>query len=448
MSSFSPPSAGKTVTIHTSGVGEPVWDLDHADLSPGGWAAVLTSGNHVREIHGCKWRTTDNRMGLLAVIKAVESLKWPVTVRIWAAEGAVREGVGLLLADRESPRPAWRGDGLLEGIDLWVRLAAAVRPHEVEWAWIGPGSAEPGCIRAAELAREELQAARFEVPGEVAWSSQEFPPERRDTLARLAVTVAELKDRHPLVVWDHLQSAIAEDESLPQPVTSLIEEMESGAGNGWGSLDSLFSIMRDPDLSQLLLPSLRRPRRSEAATYRIRVDLRETKPPVWRRLELASDLYLDEVHKILQVAFDWTGAHLHMFSSGVSAYSRDAEEYLCPYEASEGKVGIPEEEVRLDEVLVDAGDKLHYLYDFGDGWTYRIRLEAILPRDESVPLAACTAGRRAGPEEDCGGTDAYESMVKDDTGSDTFTADDVKLINDRLSGFERGDTMPDWEEYA
>jgi Plasmid pRiA4b ORF-3-like protein len=49
-------------------------------------------------------------------------------------------------------------------------------------------------------------------------------------------------------------------------------------------------------------PSRRRPRRSEVVTYRVRIDLNRTRPPLWRRLELASDLFLDQVHEVIQVA--------------------------------------------------------------------------------------------------------------------------------------------------
>jgi hypothetical protein len=158
-------------------------------------------------------------------------------------------------------------------------------------------------------------------------------------------------------------------------------------------------------------PSRRRPRRDAAVTYRVRADLRETRPPVWRRLELSSGLFLDEVHEILQAAFGWTDSHLHRFGSGPSYYSPETEYYLCPFEVEEGEPGIPEEQVRLDEVLREPGETLLYGYDFGDDWQHVIRLEAVLPGSEPAPRAACTAGRRPGPPEDCGGPEGYELIV-------------------------------------
>jgi len=155
-------------------------------------------------------------------------------------------------------------------------------------------------------------------------------------------------------------------------------------------------------------PSRRHPGRPDVVTYRVRVDLEGTSPPLWRRLELASDLYLDEVHAVIQAAFGWTDSHLHRFGSGPDYYSRDTEYYLCPFEVDEGETGIPEDDVRLDEVLHDAGGRLFYCYDFGDDWQHVIKLEAVLPRDESAPRATCTGGRRPGPAEDCGGVYGYE----------------------------------------
>jgi hypothetical protein len=147
-------------------------------------------------------------------------------------------------------------------------------------------------------------------------------------------------------------------------------------------------------------------------TYRIRVDLKETDPPTWRRLEVASDLNLAELHDILQVAFGWTDSHLHGFAAGPEFYSQEAERYLCPFDEEEGEdEGVPEAEVRLDEVLAEAGDTLTYAYDYGDGWDHLITLEAALPREDGAPRAVCTDGQRDGPAEDCGGVPSYELIA-------------------------------------
>jgi Plasmid pRiA4b ORF-3-like protein len=81
------------------------------------------------------------------------------------------------------------------------------------------------------------------------------------------------------------------------------------------------------------------------------------------------------------------------------------------YEVHEGETGIPEEQVRLDEVLVEVGDRLWYCYDFGDDWQHVLALEAVLPRPDSTRRAVCTDGRRPGPPEDCGGVHGYELIA-------------------------------------
>jgi hypothetical protein len=117
---------------------------------------------------------------------------------------------------------------------------------------------------------------------------------------------------------------------------------------------------------------------------------------------------LDQVHEIVQAAFGWTNSHLHQFSSGPGRYGPGTEYYLCPFQVEEGDPGVPEQDVRLDEVLTEPRDKLGYEYDFGDGWEHTIKLEAILPRSSPAPRAVCITGRRDGPPEDCGGASAYE----------------------------------------
>jgi len=184
-------------------------------------------------------------------------------------------------------------------------------------------------------------------------------------------------------------------------------------------------------------PSRRRPRRTDVVTYRARIDLKGTRPPLWRRLELASDLFLDQVHEIIQVAFGWTDSHLHQFGSGPGHYGPETEHYLCPFQVEDGETGIPEEDVRLDEVLVDAGDRLFYDYDFGDGWEHVIKLEALLPRPDAGPRAVCVAGRRDGPAEDCGGVYAYELISAATDPGNPDHADAVAEF-DRFSGEPAG----------
>lgn len=147
-------------------------------------------------------------------------------------------------------------------------------------------------------------------------------------------------------------------------------------------------------------------------TYRIKVTLTDVEPVVWRRVEIASDVTLDQVHEILQTAMGWSNYHLHQFISGEDPHGRDVERYLEPMSIDEGMVGIDERQVRLDEVLVEPGDGLWYEYDFGDDWLHRLDLEQVRPRAAGEPPARCLDGANACPPEDCGGPPGYLRLVE------------------------------------
>ncbi len=155
----------------------------------------------------------------------------------------------------------------------------------------------------------------------------------------------------------------------------------------------------------------RRARRPDVVTLRVRVDLDDIRPPIWRRLELASDLALDALHHILQSAFGWTDSHLHAFTAGGRMHEVTAERYLTAFDLAEGDDGVLESSVRIDELLAEPGDTLYYSYDFGDGWEHTILLEEVLDRDSDAPSARCLRGRRSGPIEDCGGPWGYQQLI-------------------------------------
>ncbi len=165
------------------------------------------------------------------------------------------------------------------------------------------------------------------------------------------------------------------------------------------------------------MPPLRRQatlgeRRDEPVRYRVRVDLDHAKPPVWRRLELASDLTLADVHEILQAAMGWTDTHLHHFLAGPGRRDHMVDPFLTDFDEEEGEEGLHERDVHLDQVLTEVGDRLFYEYDFGDGWEHTLRLEEVLEHDEEAPRAAVTGGRRACPPEDCGGIGGYDEVLR------------------------------------
>jgi hypothetical protein len=144
--------------------------------------------------------------------------------------------------------------------------------------------------------------------------------------------------------------------------------------------------------------------------YQIRVDLKDIRPPIWRRLLVPADITLDYLHTFLQIAMGWMDSHLHSFQhNGVeicdSELAQDSE-YPSHVQV------LDEAEVTLDSLLQKAGDKLTYEYDFGDNWIHVVKLEKILPADPTEIYPICIAGRRACPPEDVGGVWGYKAFLE------------------------------------
>jgi hypothetical protein len=138
------------------------------------------------------------------------------------------------------------------------------------------------------------------------------------------------------------------------------------------------------------------------AVHRIKVVLRGSKPPIWRRLELPSDATLQQVHHAIQQAFGWEGYHLWVFETSLGEYGI-ADRELGHLSAASKK---------LRQTAPDAGDRLRYIYDFGDGWEHDILVEAVTAAEPGATYPRCITGRRACPPEDCGGIWGYEELLE------------------------------------
>jgi hypothetical protein len=163
------------------------------------------------------------------------------------------------------------------------------------------------------------------------------------------------------------------------------------AGSGHPAAERLTALLTGQQEEQVASDSV----------YQIRITLREvSKPPVWRRVLVPSDLRLDQCHDVIQHAMGWEDGHLHLFSTGWADYGRPDPE-----------LGHRDEHtVPLAQLLVGTGDTLRYTYDFGDDWEHDILLEKVLPVDPETTYPACTAGKGTCPPEDCGGVGGYESL--------------------------------------
>ncbi len=135
----------------------------------------------------------------------------------------------------------------------------------------------------------------------------------------------------------------------------------------------------------------------------LKVTIEGISPEIFRTIIVPDDTLLPDLHGMLQTAFGWQNAHLHLFRTGDKDYLEPD-----PYEELEG---IDYRSVRIREVLKNIGDQITYIYDYGDYWTHYITLEATPEVNDEILYPRCVAGARACPPEDVGGVAGYERML-------------------------------------
>lgn len=146
-------SSKKSIVIYTDGAcsGNP---------GPGGWAALLIHGKHEREISGGEVETTNNRMELMATIKALNLLKEPCEIALYTDSKYVLQGYTEWL-------PGWKKKDWktadkkpVKNVDLWQALEEAARLHRIDWRWVKGHSGDAHNDRVDALAVSEAQKFR------------------------------------------------------------------------------------------------------------------------------------------------------------------------------------------------------------------------------------------------------------------------------------------------
>ena len=124
---------------------------------PGGWGAVLTANGKEKEIFGGESPTTNNRMELMAVISALETLKRPCTVTLYTDSQYVQKGISEWI--HAWKRRGWKTAGKkpVKNEDLWRRLEGATHTHRIDWRWVKGHAGNPGNERADELANRGIE---------------------------------------------------------------------------------------------------------------------------------------------------------------------------------------------------------------------------------------------------------------------------------------------------
>jgi len=149
-------------------------------------------------------------------------------------------------------------------------------------------------------------------------------------------------------------------------------------------------------------------------TYQLKITLTRVRPPVWRRVRLPATATLDELHRVIQIVFDWDDDHLHVFTV-------DGRRYADPFFGLEETAD--EFRARLGKLAPNAGAALTYVYDLGDHWEHRIVVERIIETEQPETSAVCVGGQGDAPEEDW-----FPGCGRD------ATPFDLAAINEQLSG--------------
>ncbi len=176
----------------------------------------------------------------------------------------------------------------------------------------------------------------------------------------------------------------------------------------------------------------------------LKIVIEDSRPVIWRRLLVSSEITFYELHYVIQLAFGWDTSHMHEFE----VEGHEEKGYILEEEEEEEEELL--EDLSLGSVLIK-GQKFNYTYDFGDDWKHKIKVEKIIPKEEIKVYPNCLGGEMRGPLEDSGGIFGYQRLIEilKDTNHDEYedyiewVEDDfdpkhfdLKKLNDRFMKFD------------
>lgn len=145
----------KQIQIYTDGscLGNP---------GAGGYGAILRYQTTEKTLSAGFFHTTNNRMELLAVIAALESLNQPCLIELYSDSQYMKNGITKWIQGWK--KKGWQSSSgqPVKNKDLWLRLEAATQSHQIQWRWVKGHSGHPENERCDELARQAAQQPQFE----------------------------------------------------------------------------------------------------------------------------------------------------------------------------------------------------------------------------------------------------------------------------------------------
>jgi hypothetical protein len=139
--------------------------------------------------------------------------------------------------------------------------------------------------------------------------------------------------------------------------------------------------------------------------YQLYVELEWVQPKVWRRFLVPITIELPQLHVTLLWGTGWDGGHIHEFVFGHDNYVALEPNMDLPDDAQD------EEGITLHEAL-GARKTFVYIYDYGDNWRHKVKVEKVVSLDAPIEQAICIGGENACPPEDIGGAPGYEEFLE------------------------------------
>lgn len=182
------------------------------------------------------------------------------------------------------------------------------------------------------------------------------------------------------------------------------------------------------------LNDYRKQKVNQKKCYEIKVMIRDSHPPTWRRLKIPSGISFNDLAAIIEIAFDWCGYHLYEFEVGATLHEfgtfitvPSEDEYdLAKYRGETLDSG----KEKVDKYFTKH-KRMKFIYDFGDNWIHDILIEKTIEEDIEYPQ--CIKAKMGAYPEDCGGTWGYEQNFDGDEGREEL---DIEHINIELEDYK------------
>ena len=167
--------------------------------------------------------------------------------------------------------------------------------------------------------------------------------------------------------------------------------------------------------------------------YIIKIALVDSKPKIWRRVEVPSNFTFAQLHQIIQIVMPWDNSHLHQFMVKTkNPLTKKSGQEIIISIPEDGFDAEPEDEILLHQYLPNT-KSIVYEYDFGDSWEHEIKPEKVVNPENDVLYPRCTEGEMACPPEDCGGIYGYYEMLDTINGKNCERKDELlEWLGDRF----------------